>query len=308
MLYLAFLRLNSSVLCGLKVYYRKHIICYIFSVFFKFVLYIFAGNLSTSVALAERSCQLTTAPDYLLKSSLLTKRDDRLIDISNTALWWQEPSEYKGLKCPEQVCKSWNQDGRGGKFSKTEIPLLKSQLASCLTENRLLTQLSVPCLSSSGTTQLHRLGMKHSLSSLENADVSQNMSQYCVTPSSISATNATFGGTRASPVMSSVPVDTKNTVVESKHVIKRKAVDTKTTSLAEKRKPKPVKKVKLAVPEQADDDSVSSFELPEYQLTHECMESEKVELFVSTEIEQMREQLMRPVVDVPSIKVATWLL
>jgi len=47
----------------------------------------------------------------------------------------------------------------------------------------------------------------------------------------------------------------------------------------------------------------SSFELPSYQLTHEHVESEKLDLFVPLEKEEMMEQLMRPTVDVQSIKV-----
>jgi len=246
---------------------------------------IFIGNLASSGAVLGLSCQLTIAPDYLLKSSLSTKKDDRLADTSNTALSWKEPLEYGGLRRALQVCKSTTEDGRGAKFAKMENHLLKSELASSLTKNRLLPQLS--------------------------ADVSQKMPQLCVTPSLILTSTEKFSVTSACPVSSSVAVGVKDSVPESQslmkeHITKRKALATKGTTAVGKPKPKPVKKAKLAEPEQADNDEViSSFELPDYQVTHEPVESEKVELFVSVDKEQMLEQLLRPVVDVPSLKVTT---
>ena len=198
-----------------------------------YVFHIFTANLSTSAALAELSRQLTVAPDYLLKSSLLTKRDDHLLKLHSAP--------------------------------------------STLTENRLLAQLSVPCLKSSVTL--------------------------------MSAKQDKFDGTCVTSVSSSIPVGIKKPVPESRaivkeHVVKRQSQDTRGTSVVGKVKPKPVKKVKLSVPEQTDNnDDVSSFELPEYQLTHEHLESEKVELFLAPEKELMVERLMQPVVDVPAIKV-----
>jgi len=283
------------MLCGYKNLY--------FAVF----ALVFTGNLSSSVVLIELSHRLTTAPDYLLKSSLLTGKDEQFSDKSNAALRWQEPSECKGLRTAAQVHKSSAQDGRS---VETENHLLKSQLAYSLTENRLLAQLSAPCLKSSATTQLCHIGMKQ-LSQSVTADISQKVSQLSVIPS---ATKEKFNGTCAPPVSSSVSVGIKTTVLEIKsgmkeHVTKRKALDANGKSVTGTRKPKPLKKVKLAVPEQTDyEEAVSSFELPDYQLAHEHVESKKVELFVPPEKEQLVEELLRPIVDVQSIKVAVCLL
>lgn len=255
---------------------------------------------------------MTTAPDYLLNSSLL--KDERLIDKNNTALHWEELSVCKGLRTAAQVpvCKSSTQDGRDVKFAKTENALLKSQLASSLTENRLLAQWSAACLTSSSTVQLPHLGMKQSFH-LESTYDNQEMSQLCLTSSLTLASKEKFAGMCAtdSPVLVSLPVGIKSTVGGSKcakkHAVERKARDTKGTSVAVK--PKPVKKVKLAVPEQANNVvHVSNFEPPTYQLIHEHVEREKVVLFVPPEKEEIAERLMRRVVDVQSVKVITKLL
>jgi len=177
---------------------------------------------------------MTVTPHYLLKSSLLTKKDDHLSKLHSSP--------------------------------------------SSLTENRLLAQVSVPCLKSSVTL--------------------------------MSAKRDKFDGTSATSVSPSVPVRIKKPVPESrtivkKHVVKRQSQGTMGTSVVGKVKSKPAKKVKLSLPEQPDNnDDVSSFELPEYQFTREHLESEKVELFLAPEKELMVERLMQPVVDVPAIKVA----
>jgi len=251
-------------------------------------------------ALEDLGRQLTTAPDYLLNSSLLTKRDEQHCDKINASLHWEEPSDCKGLTRAGRVSA---QGGTNVKFVETENMLLKSQLASSMTENHLLAQWT-----SSSTTQLSHLGMNQ-LSHLESTYVNQKMSQLCVALPLVLTTKAKFGGTCSTSVLSSVPVGIKNTVAGSKSVMKehateRKALDTKRISAVRKPKPKLVKKDKLAVPEQVgnvEDDS--SFELPCYQLAHEHFESEKIQLFVPPEKEEMAERLMRPTVDVQSIKV-----
>jgi len=213
-------------------------------------------------------------PDYLLKSSLLTTKDDRLTHKSSTTPCHKKAVECNGSTRTAALCKSRTVDESGVKLAKMENHLLKSQLPSSLIENRLLAQWSAQCLKSS-------VGL-------------------------ISATKDELDSTHATPVLSSVPIRIKNPLPESKffateHVIKRRVLDLGGTSVAIKTEPKLEKKVKLAVPEKAED--VSRFELPNYQLPHERVESEKVELFVSPDKELMVEQLMRHVIDVPSIKV-----
>jgi len=249
-------------------------------------LYIFAGNLSSSSALLELSHQLTTAPDYLLKSSLLTKHAEQLTDRSTTALHCKEPSSYEGSRKFTQVCLPSTQDGRSVKSARIEHTLLSSQLASSLTENRLLKQ-------------------------LEPQNVSQKMSQLCVMPSLLSKTKEDISDACSTAVMSSVPSKVTSTILVSKSVQKqqKKACDTKGMPLIEKPKPKHVKKVKLAASEPVNSDEVvSSFELPNYELMHEDVKDAEVGLFVPPEKEEMADQLMRPVVDLLSVKVVIRLL
>ena len=251
---------------------------------------------------------MTTAPDYLLKSSPLTKTDERITEKNDTSLHQKELLECKGLTGAAQL-----EDGSGIKLEKMENAQLKLQLASSLTENRLLSQLSAACLTTRSTLQLSQLGMKPS-SHVDSTDVSQKMSQLCVASSRTLSSKEKFSGTYATPVLSSVPVGTKSTVavpepVMKKHARDRKAVDSKGTSAAGKPKQKPVKKVKFGVPEEGDNaEDVACFELPNYQLVHERVDTEKVELFLPPEREELAEQLMRPLVDVQSIKVVILLL
>ena len=245
--------------------------------------------MTSSDELVELSRQLTTAPDYLLKSSLLSKMAEPLTDRSNTALHWKDPSGYEDSRKMTQTCKLSTEYGRSFTFGKIENILLTSQLASSLTENRLLKQ-------------------------LETQDISQKMSQLCVAPSLISATKEKVNGACSAAVVFSVTSEVTSTVLKSKAVkkqqkIKRTACDTKGTAVAGKPKLKHVKKMKLAVSEEVENDEiVSRFELPDYELVHEDVKSEEVELFVPPEKEEMVERLLRPDVDVPSIKVVIWLL
>ena len=177
--------------------------------------------------------------------------------------------------------------GRSATFAKTENSLLTGQLASSLTENHLLKQ-------------------------LETENVSQKPSHLCVTPSLISSTEEPVSDARYTAVEYSVPVEMASTLLESKLVkkqqkMKRRMCDRKGTSVVAKPKLKPVKKAKLAVPEQVDNDnSVVSYELPSYKLMHEDVNSEEVQMLVPAD---MAEQLLRPLVDVPAVKVVVvWFL
>jgi len=228
-----------------------------------------AGNLSSSDELAELSRRLTTTPEYLLKSSL-AKKDEQHTDRNNVA------------------CKSSVLVGSDVKFAETKNRLLTSRLASSVTENRLLKQ-------------------------LETTNISHEMSRLCVTPSLVLAPKEIISDAPSTLVAHLVPDELTPAVCQSvstteKHHIKRRALDSKEKPVKEKLELKPIKKVQLPVPEQADtDESVSSFELPNYRLTHEHVEHEKSELFLLPEEEDAAVQLMRPVVDVPSIKVVTHL-
>ena len=249
--------------------------------------YIFTDNLASIDALVKLSRQLTIAPDYLLKSSLLTRNTEQVSDRNNTAFHWREPSWCEGSRKMAQVCTSSTQNGRNVTFAKIENDLLTSPLASSLTENRLLKQLEI-------------------------RNIGQKMSQLCVAPSLILSTKETSRGACSTAVVSSVPNEITSTVLECKSIkkqqkIKRKAYEAKGKSVIGKPKLKHMKKLKVAVPEQVDknDEVDSSFELPNYELMHECMANERTELFIPFIKEEMVEQLVRPVDDIPSLKVVT---
>ena len=318
--------------------------------------YFYVGNLASSDALVRLSHQLTTAPDYLLKSSLLTTEpQQQLTDRTNTTLQWKESSTCDGSRTLAQLSMSSAHRGRSATFAKTENSLLTGQLASSLTENHLLKQLETENVSQKlshtdrtnttlqwkesstydGSRTLTQLSMSsahrgrsatfaktenslltwqlassltenHLLKQLETENVSQKPSHLCVTPSLISSTEEPVSDARYTAVEYSVPVEMASTLLESKLVkkqqkMKRRMCDRKGTSVVAKPKLKPVKKAKLAVPEQVDNDnSVVSYELPSYKLMHEDVNSEEVQMLVPAD---MAEQLLRPVVDVPAVKV-----
>jgi len=262
----------------------------------------------TSGELAEIAHHLTTAPDYLLNSSLLTNKDEQLTDKTNTSLCWEEPLQDKALAGTAHIAKSSTRDVRDVRLAKMENTLLKSQLVSSLMENRLLAQWSVTCLKNNSASQLSHLETKQ-LPHLGPTYISQRMSQLCTASSYLTlASKEKLAGTCATPVLPAVPAEIRRTAGRPKSLIEGavvgKRLETKVTSATGKLKPNRLKKVNVSVPEQVDSiEHVSSFELPSYELTHEQVDSEKTELFVAPEKEELSEQLMRSVADVQSIKV-----
>jgi len=298
----------------------------------------------------------------------LAEKDEQLTDKSNVSLSQHIPPGYDGLSKMAHVRKSATQEGRDIKFAKPECPLLTSQLASSLSENRLL---SAPCLTSSSTLQMQSFSLgkrqlshrqtvgvsqnqqagsddddddssfdssaqsyctsrlptaslqmqsfslgKRQLSHRQTVGVSQKMSLLGTAPSSLPSTTMRehLAATPCAAMTPSSPTTITDTTLEYKSIktqkdIKRKVCDTKRTSGAGKTKAavKPMQKVKLTVPQQAgsddDDEDDSSFDLPIYWLPPEHPDSEKVELFISPEKEEVLEQAMRPIVDVPGVKV-----
>jgi len=262
--------------------------------------------MATSDVLAELACKLTTAPSYLLSSSLLNNKHEQHTDKNNTAFHLEEPSESKVLVGTTQVCKSLTCDIRDFRLAKMENTLLKLHVSSSLTVNHLLAQWSVTCVKSSPASHL---GMKQ-LSHLEPNYISQKMSQLCTPSLSLTlASREKLTGTCGTLVFPAVPVEVKNNAGRPKSAKENaaagKALETKEMSAVGKQKLKPVKKVNFSVLKQVDSvEPASSFELPSYQLTHEDVDSQKIELFVPPEKEELAEQqLMQHVVDVQSIKV-----
>ena len=232
--------------------------------------------------MSELSRQLTTAPDYLLKSSLLRKNAEQLTDRSSTTLHWKEPSEFEVSRKLTQMCKSSTPGERDVTFAKIENTLLSSQLAASLIENRLLKQ-------------------------LETRDISQKMSQLCVVPSLKFATKEEISDACSNAVVSSVPCNVRSTVPVSKSVhkqqkIKRKERDTNVVPVVEKPQLKHIKKTKMPEPVN-NDEVIPSFEPPNYELMHEDVKGDEVVLFVPPEKEEMVQQLLRPVADISSLKV-----
>jgi len=238
----------------------------------------FSGCLTQSDELARLSHQLTTAPEYLLKSLTLTKNVETLRSKSEAARHQREPSARMWLIRDKPTYSSFTPGGGSLKWVKTENQLVTSWLASSLTENRILKQ-------------------------NETYNSHQKTPQTCVATGEIASTSSD------APLLCSTTTELTNAVVEPRLVKKeldrkrRFGGERKVTSVSGKPKPKPAKKLRLAVTEAESDRDVSRFELPNYQLRQECAHSEKTELFGSSENEATAYQLQRPLVDVTHIKV-----